>query len=174
MPLRVIARRWLPYPSGQMRQYKKDIYIFIGLVTLTFVLWLLTLGQSTIDIQLHDTYFVLDKVSMIVLILGPLTFSIFLARGLTRKFKSFSANTGLIIGLILIALITYRIIELEKSYLNQVKGLDDNGLPDRVVDIESKIKWTWGLFSLWIGGIILLTVQTIKIREEGYGSQHEL
>jgi hypothetical protein len=173
MPLRVIARRWLPYPSGQMRQYKKDIYIFIGLVTLTFVLWLLTLGQSTIDIQLHDTYFVLDKVSMIVLILGPLTFSIFLARGLTRKFKSFSANTGLIIGLILIALITYRIIELEKSYLNQVKGLDDNGLPDRVVDMESKIKWTWGLFSLWIGGIILLTAQTIKIRKEWYGSQHQ-
>lgn len=156
-----------------MGQLKTDIIIFIGLLILTSVVLLLTAGQSTIDIQLHDTYFVLDKISLTVLIIGPLTFLIFLARGLTRKFKTKGTNIGLIIGLILIALITYQVVRLQQSYLNEMMKLDDEGLPDRgqfIVEAKNKINFTWGLFGLWTIGFSLLTLRTIKIWKEGYSS----
>jgi hypothetical protein len=147
--------------------YKKDISIFLGLLALTFFVWLVVMGQSAIDIQLHDTYFVLDKTALAMLILGPLTFLIFLARALTTKFKSIGANAGLIVGLILLALITYKIIELQKSYLAEIERLDSEGIQQSgqfILDRKSKIGWTWGLFGLLTTGIILLTAQTITIR----------
>jgi hypothetical protein len=150
--------------------YKTDIIIFLGLLTLTFFVWLFAVGESAIDIQLHDTYFVLDNTSLAVLILGPLTFLIFLARGLATKFKSIGANAGLIVGLILLALITYGIIELQKSYLTEIMRLDTEEMPasaQSIVDMETKINWTWSLMGLWIMGIILLTAKTIMIRKVG-------
>ena len=156
-----------------MGQFKTDIIIFIGLLILGSIVLLLTAGQSTIDIQLHDTYFVLDKISLTVLIIGPLTFLIFLARGLTRKFKTQGTNIGLIIGLILIALITYQVVRLQQSYLNEIMRFDDEGLPDRgqfIVNAKNKMNLIWGLFGLWTIGLLLLTLRTIKIWKEGYSS----
>jgi hypothetical protein len=149
-----------------LKQYKTDLIIFLVLLSLAFVFLVATVGQSTIDIQLHDTYFVLDKISMTILVLGPLTFIIFLARGLASKFKSIGSNTGLIIGLALVTLIAYQNIALLNSELDQIKRLEDEGLPDKgqfIADIKSNINWTWGLFSLLTIGVIILTVQTIKI-----------
>ena len=71
---------------NRMKRFKKDLIIFFGLLTLSFIIWQIIHGNGAIDIQLHDTYFVLDKTSLTILIMGPLTFLIFLARGLTRKF----------------------------------------------------------------------------------------
>jgi hypothetical protein len=155
-----------------LRSYKKDITIFLGLLTLTLIVWLLTLRQSEVDIQLHDTYYVFDRTSLIILILGPLTFLIFLARGLTSKFRSIGANVGLFIGLILVALITYRIIEFQKSYLAEIQNLECEGLTERqfIIDMKSKSNWTWGLFSLWIIGSLLLALQTIKIWKGKFGT----
>jgi hypothetical protein len=155
-----------------LRSYKKDITIFLGLLTLTLIVWLLTLRQSEVDIQLHDTYYVFDRTSLIILILGPLTFLIFLARGLTSKFRSIGANVALFIGLILVALITYRIIEFQKSYLAEIQNLECEGLTERqfIIDMKSKSNWTWGLFSLWIIGSLLLALQTIKIWKGKFGT----
>jgi hypothetical protein len=156
-----------------MRQFKTDIIIFVGLLGITLIALLLTAGQSTVDIQLHDTYFVIDKISMTVLIIGPLTFLIFLARALTRKFKTKGSNIGLIIGLILVAVITLYVIRLQQSHLSEIMRLDDEGLPDRgqfKVDTKNRINWTWGLFGVWIMGLLLLTLRTIKIWKEGYSS----
>ena len=156
-----------------MGQFKTDIIIFMGLLILGSIVLLLTAGQRTIDIQLHDTYFILDKLSLTVLIIGPLTFLIFLTRGLTKNFKTKGPNIGLIIGLILIALITYHVVRLQQSYLDEMMRLDDEGLPDRgqfIVDAKKRINWTWGLFALWTFGLLLLTLRTIKIWKEGYSS----
>ena len=153
-----------------MKLFKKDIIIFLGLLTLSFIIWQLILGNSAIDIQLHDTYFVLDKPSITILIIGPLTFLIFLARGLTRKFSSIGTNAGLIIGLIIIAFITHRIIELQKSYLNLMIGLVEEGQSDKgqfVEDVTNKISWTWGLFGLWTTALIFLAMRTVKIWKNG-------
>jgi hypothetical protein len=156
-----------------MRQFKTDIIIFVGLLGIGLIALLLTAGQSTIDIQLHDTYFVIDKISMTVLIIGPLTFLIFLARALTGKFKTKGSNIGLIIGLILVASITLYVIRLEQSHLSEIMRLDDEGLPDRgqfKVDTKNRINWIWGLFGVWITGVLLVTLRTIKIWKEGYSS----
>ena len=156
-----------------MRQIKTDLNIFIALVVVSLIPLLLTAGQSTIDIQLHDTYFVIDKISMTVLIIGPLTFLIFFARSLTGKFKAKGPNIGLIIGLILVAVTTFYAVRLQQSYLSEMMRLDDEGLPDRgqfMVEAKKRINWTWGLFGFWAIGLLLLTLRTIKIWKEGYSS----
>jgi hypothetical protein len=149
-----------------MKNFKTDAFIFLSLLILTSVIWIATLGQSSVDIQLHDTYFILDKVSLLVLVIGPLTFLIFLARALTRKFKTKWTNTGLMIGLALIALITYHAINIEQSYLAEMLHLDDEGLVDKgqfVSGMKRMIGWTWVLFCFWLTGLLLLLVRTTRI-----------
>lgn len=154
-----------------MRQFKTDIIIFLGLAGIGVIALLLTAGQSTVDIQLYDTYFVIDKISMTVLIIGPLTFSTFLARALTRNFKARGSNIGLMIGLVLVAIITFYIIRLQQSHLSEIMRPDHEGTSDRgqfIADAKSRINWTWGLFGFWAMGLLLLTLRTIKIWREGY------
>jgi hypothetical protein len=154
-----------------MGQFRTDIIILLGLLILSLII-LLT-GQSTIDIQIYDTYYVLDKVSLTVLVIGPLTFLIFFIRGLTRKFRTNGTNIGLIIGLILIGLITYHVVRSQQHYLIEMMKLNDEGQPDRgqfIVETKNKIKFTWGLLGLWIIAGSLLTLRTIKIWKEGYSS----
>jgi hypothetical protein len=156
-----------------MKQLKIDIVIFIGLLILSSIILLLTAGQSAIDIQLHDTYFVFDKISLTVLIIGPLTFLIFLARGLTTKFNAMGTNIGLIVGLILNALITYQIVRLQQSYLNEVM-LNNEGSPGSqqlIIDANNKLRWTWGLFVLWVTGLLLLTFRNIQIWKGEYRTE---
>lgn len=155
-----------------MTNFRTDISIFLGLLTLCLAVLLFTAGQSTVDIQLHDTYFVLDKISLTVLIIGPLTFLIFLARALTKNFKTSATNIGLIIGLALVALITYQAVRLQTSYVSEMIKLDHEALPDRdnyIADAENKIKWTWALFGLWTVVLLILAVRTIRITKEGQG-----
>ena len=152
-----------------MKGYKIDISIFIGLLILATALILLTIGQPVIDIQLHDTYFVLDKISLVVLSIGPLMFLIFLIRALILKFKTKATNVGLIIALALVALITHQIIQLQQSFIDYVVSeakKPDDGLTNTeslVVDARHKINLLWALFGFWIVGIFSLIVRTVKI-----------
>ncbi|MBT1698886.1 hypothetical protein KK083_18475 [Fulvivirgaceae bacterium PWU4] len=157
-----------------MKKFKTDIIIFSGLLILALSIVLLTAGQSTIDIQLHDTYFVIDKISLTILIVGPLTLLIFLARALTRKFKTIGTNVGLAIGLILVALITYSVIQLQQSYMTSIMTLDNEGLPDRgqfMADSKRRITWSWALFGFWVVALTLLIIRTIKIWKEAHASR---
>ena len=86
-----------------MKELKTDIIILAGLLILVWIIVAIYVGNTALDIQLHDTYFVLDNISLTILIVGPLTFLIFLARALATKFKSIGSNVGLIIGLILVS-----------------------------------------------------------------------
>jgi hypothetical protein len=112
-----------------MRQYKTDIIICLGLVVVSLVILLFTAGQSTVDVQLHDTYFVIDKISMTVLIIGPLMFIIFFVRALMGNFRAKGPNIGFIIGLLLAAVITLYVVQLQQSYLSEMMRLDDERLP---------------------------------------------
>lgn len=148
-----------------MKELKTDIIIFSGLLILALIIGLIT-QQSTIDIQLHDTYFVIDKFSLTILIVGSLTFVIFLSRALTRKFRTIGSNVGLIIGLVFIALTTYGIIQLQQSYLTSMMRPDDEGLPDRgqfIMDSKRRITWSWALLGVWLVALIALTFRTINI-----------
>lgn len=95
----------------QMKPFRTDLFLFFGILLLTAIS-LLPFETDVIDIQLHDTYFVFDKITMLVLIAGPLMFLSFLARGLYLRFRNPATNAGLLIGLILLAMIAYRIIPI--------------------------------------------------------------
>ena len=149
-----------------MKQFKTDIIILIGLLVFAMMLFGFIIGQSSVDIRRHDTYLVVDKKHLTMLIVGLLTFLIFLARGLIRNFKTLATNFGLIIGLILVAMTTYYIIQIQQSYLSEILKLDNAEHPDLVQmseDVKKGINLSWGLFSLWIIGILLLTIKSIKI-----------
>jgi len=129
-----------------MKQFKNDAIIFIVLLILSFIVLSVMSGLTAIDIQLHDTYFVLDPASLFILIMGPLMFLIFLARGINRKFKTIGANIGLVIGLILVALITYYFTQLLGGYS------------------------AWVLFAILIIGLLLLIFRTAMIWKEASNS----
>jgi hypothetical protein len=149
-----------------MEKYKTDISIFAGLLVLVFSIWMVTLGSSTIDLQLYDTYIVIDKISMTFLIIGPLTFLIFLVRGLRKRFGTIAPNVGLIFGIILVSLITYRIIQFQENYLSEMVRQIDGGTPDRqefIRNANRQMIWTWALLFFWACGFVVLVIHTIKI-----------
>lgn len=149
-----------------MKQFKTDIIILIGLLVFAVMLFGFIIGQSSVDIRIHDTYLVVDKRYITILIVGLLTFLIFLARGLTRNFKTLATNFGLSIGLVLFAVTTYYVIQIQQSYLSEILKLDNAGHPDLVQmsdDVKKGIILAWGVFGLWIMGIVLLTIRSIKI-----------
>jgi hypothetical protein len=146
--------------------YKTDLFIFIGLLTVVAFILLLNSGNDTIDIQFHDTYFVLSRLEFALTLLGPMTFLLFFIRGLLLKFKSTGANIGLMIGLVLISLITYQIIEFKVGYLNKIKSLDPEEVGDRgqfYVDLNATIHRAWAILIFWLTAIVLLVVRIIKI-----------
>jgi len=96
-----------------MNRNSIDLIIFLTLVMLTAAILMFTVNQTSIDIQLHDTYFVLDRMTLAVLILGPMTILIFLPLAAMRKFKSMGTNIALIFGLMLVAVICYSVAELQ-------------------------------------------------------------
>ena len=150
---------------------KKDLFIFATLLLFTIVILVFTIGQSTIDIQLHDTYIILDKLSLAILILGPLTFLFFLARGLRRRFSTASTNMGLIIGLILTSYIIFRLALIQISFRNQIRdNFEFSALPGTAKDREefvnktnNKIALTWELFGIFIVGIGWTGYRTYKL-----------
>jgi hypothetical protein len=148
-----------------LRAYLKDLYIFISLVLVVFLIWVFTVGQSTIDIQLYDTYFVIDGLSAIMLVLGPLIFLVFLTRAVVTKFKSIGANIGLIIGLILIALITFRLIEIQGVFLAEFESHGELSSGNLQLDkMKKNITLSWVFFCLWVLAVLVLIFKTIRIK----------
>jgi hypothetical protein len=100
-----------------MKTYRTDVLIFIGVIFLAFIILISIPSQSRIEVQLYvnSFVFVVDRVSMTVLILGPPIFLIFLIRALISRFKSTTTNIGFIIGLILVCMIGYKLIEIQHA-----------------------------------------------------------
>lgn len=145
------------------KPYFTDLMIFAGLLLITGCTWLLT--GDIVDIQLYDTYVIIPKLYIIILILGPITFSIFFIRALANKFKSAGANTGLIIGLLLLATIIYNIIQFQEIFLDELSKTSNESIPLRAQSVHkqtNRLYITWGLLSLCIASITLLSMKTIK------------
>jgi hypothetical protein len=151
---------------------RTDIIIFAALLILTWVIVVIYIGNTALDIQLHDTYFVIDNLSLTILIVGPLIFLIFLTRALRRKFRTIGPNAGLAIGLILVAFITFSVIQLQQSFITSITGLDEESLPGQgqfMADSKRRITWTWALFGFWVAALALLIFRTIRIWKERRG-----
>ncbi|MBL0742348.1 hypothetical protein [Chryseolinea lacunae] len=149
-----------------MKKYRTDIVILAFLLFVVFVVWLATRGHEPISIQAHDTYYIVDKTSLVALILSPITVVIFLVRAGMHRFKLIGANVGLIIGLILFALVTYAWVEVLKGDLNIAKATVDVYSMGFVSHTKAKINLTWALFGFWTMCIGLLSLQTVRLQTQ--------
>ncbi len=143
-----------------------DLIIFLGILLIGLTFLLLNTGHSAIDIQLYDTYFVIEKSSMMLFIVESLTFLIFLIRAFLQKFKAIGSNIGLIIGLLFAIVITYYFLQVKESMLNQMEKLDGEGLHDRlktIAEANKNIYWTWALMGFWLTSLLLLIRRAVKI-----------
>ena len=151
-----------------MKRNLIDLTIFCSLVFLTVALALLS-DSDTTELQFHDTYFVVDRLSLAVLALGPLLVVLFLPLAVTRKFQSIGTNIALIIGLVIIAVICYRAIDLQSSYLQQAEALRDEQLPDRaryLNNIKGLLNWSRAIFAGIVLPATVLIYRTVKIWKE--------
>lgn len=154
-----------------MKQPIKDILIFAA-ITIAIVLFLtFTVGVSTIDLQFHDTYFVLDSISLAILTIGPLTLIVFLVLAIIRKFRAITTNIGLIVGLILVSIIIFRVGRIQTAFRDQVQNdaklwalpRDPSDRDRFLVHMDKNIFITWCIFGVGITGIALVVFRTYKV-----------
>jgi hypothetical protein len=154
-----------------------DLTVLATLVLGVLAISFLAFSRPTIEIQLHDTYFVVDRFSLSILMLGPLILIVFLPIAALRNFRSVGTNVVLTIGLVLVGVMCYSVIELQFNYLKQVITLDDQGLPDdepAADKIGQRINWTRG-FLVVIGlAALALIYKTVKIWKEQTGTRSSL
>ena len=153
-----------------MNRNSIDLIIFLTLVMLTAAILMFTVNQTSIDIQLHDTYFVLDRMTLAVLILGPMTILIFLPLAAMRKFKSMGTNIALIFGLMLVAVICYSVAELQSSYISQLNSLDEVGSGDKAGyrNATRSINTIRGILAVIGLSALVLIYRTVRIWKEAH------
>ena len=61
--------------------------------------------DSTFDINIHDTYFVIANVHLVLLLFVFIFFKVYLIRVVLNEFKNITANLVLIIATLLIAVV---------------------------------------------------------------------
>lgn len=154
-----------------------DLIIFVCLVVITVAICVVAIGNTAMDIQLHDTYFVMDKFSIGVLILGPLTCLLFFPLAAIRRFRSVGTNIALLFGLFLIGVICYSIVDLQSDYFRQMKVLNggETTLEQQGLDsLSDIINWMRGIVVvvaiLWIA----LLYKTIRVWKEGQSARPSL
>jgi hypothetical protein len=153
-----------------MNRNSIDLIIFLSLVLLTATILMSAVSETSIDIQLHDTYFVLDRMTLAVLILGPLTILIFLPLAAARHFKSIGTNIALIFGLMLVAVICYSVAELQSSYISQINSMDEVGVKDKAGynNASRSIITVRGILTvIGLSGLVLI-YRTVKIWKESH------
>jgi hypothetical protein len=151
-----------------MNRNSIDLTIFLSLILLTAAILLFAVNQTAIDIQLHDTYFVLDRMTLAVLILGPMTILIFLPLAAVREFKSIGTNIALIFGLMLVAVICYSVAELQSGYISQINSLDEVGPSDKAGynNASRSIITIRGILAVIGLSALVLIYRTVKIWKE--------
>lgn len=102
---------------------------------------------------------------------GPLICLVFLPFAAFRKFKSFGTNVALIVGLVIVAVICYRAIELQSSYSHQIETLRDDQLPNRsqhLNSIRQSLNLSRGILAAIILPTAMLIYRTVKIWKEAH------
>ncbi|MDO6819459.1 hypothetical protein [Zobellia sp. 1_MG-2023] len=95
---------------------RKEIFWLFGTAVLVLVLTLILFGidalniDSTFDINIHDTYFVIANVHLVLLLFVFIFFKVYLIRVVLNGFKNLTANLVLIIATLLIAVVLGKII----------------------------------------------------------------
>lgn len=104
---------------------KKETLWLIGTTILVLILNTLIFGidglkaDSTLDINIHDTYFVIENFHFILLLGVLVFFGIYLVRTLRRNFKNLTANLILMISTILLILVLIGIDSILDAFIRQ-------------------------------------------------------
>jgi hypothetical protein len=94
-----------------MHSYRTDIYIFFSILILCSAISLAS-GGSVIDVQLYDTYIVVPRYQLMLILVSIVTFFVFLIRCLLTRFKILSANIFFGFGCFIFAYCAWRIGQL--------------------------------------------------------------
>ena len=139
---------------------RKEIFWLIGTFGILLVLPLILFGfgglntDSTLDINIHDTYFVIAHFHLIILISAFTFFVIYLLRTIRRNFKNITANIILMLATILIVLVFGKMINMLDFFAGTGvnEGYTSGVSPvERVMDLLSKV-----FLAIQIGLLILL------------------
>lgn len=103
--------------------------------------------NATIDINIHDTYFVIENIHFILFLAVFVFFVIYLIRALCRNFKNLTANLILMISTILLILVFMGINSILEVFIQQTSG--------------------WTIYPPLSGGEIESTVQSDKNNSSG-------
>ncbi len=106
----------------------KEIYFLFGTITLILILNLLLYGidgfksDAVIDINVHDTYYVISNFEFILMLGVGVFFGVYLIRVLINKFKNLTANLVLMISIILLSLVITGISSMLDAFIKQTSG----------------------------------------------------
>ena len=139
---------------------RKEIIWLVGTAGLFLVLTLILFGidgfnsDSTFDINIHDTYFVIANVHLVLLLFVFIFFTVYLLRVVRNRFKNITANLILIIVTILVAAVLGKTIGM----LDFFSGPPNNeSVVGNALKIISRI-----LFTVQIGLLVLLAYSGFK------------
>ncbi len=107
---------------------KKEIIWLAGTVLLVLIINLTVFGieglkdNSTVDFNVHDTYFVIANIHVILLVAVSIIFLVYLIRVLSRRFRNLTANLILMISTILLILVSLGISSIIESLMEDTTG----------------------------------------------------
>jgi heme/copper-type cytochrome/quinol oxidase subunit 1 len=102
-----------------MNKYLKEIIWFLLIVTLCALLY--TKEDATIDINIHDTYYVIDHFTFVLNIFISAGFVIYAIRALAGKFQNNVVNSLFIIFTILLLFVLTQVIIINE-HLSMSQG----------------------------------------------------
>ncbi|MFQ3182408.1 MAG: heme/copper-type cytochrome/quinol oxidase subunit 1 [Urechidicola sp.] len=111
---------------------KKETFWLLGTISfvLILILWIFGIdglkSDAVTDINVHDTYFVIANIHLIVLIITLIFFGVYLIRMLRRNFKNIAANLVFMISGLLSIWILTGMISLVNSYIGVTETTEYN------------------------------------------------
>ena len=146
---------------------KKETFWLIGTISFLLILILLVFGidglkpESVTDINVHDTYYVIANIHLIILMATLIFFGIYLIRMLRRNFKNLTANLIFMISDISLILIFTFLISLVNSIREIPGSTEYPPLSGGIVENAGN-GWINAYYILLIIQLILIILLTIS------------
>ena len=145
---------------------KKETFWLIGTISFLLILILWVFGidglkpESVTDINVHDTYYVIANIHLIILMATLIFFGIYLIRMLRRNFKNLTANLIFMISDISLILIFTFLISLVNSIREIPGSTEYPPLSGGIVENAGN-GWINAYYILLIIQLILIILLTI-------------
>ncbi|MFD0798229.1 hypothetical protein ACFQZJ_12225 [Maribacter chungangensis] len=121
---------------------RKEIFWLIATFGISIIICLVFLGlncfsSSTTDINVHDTYFIVEKNELSLLIIKLTFFFVYLVRILKRKFKNLTANLIFMIANFFMNISVVGLFSLIKSFARSTGVIENNMEKNSMLDSGS-------------------------------------